>query len=291
MGHERLPFNADTEGEVWQYYCTRALQALASGYQWSGQLTRHEGGFITSFVQTMTGDQYWSFFIPHRLRGKGHGPTLLRNCPGPILTTHECDISAFLRDRAHPFTTLDSIFNSAEYRMVQSYYGNSTPNRTPAFKMNHIDEGLVVLKTIGADYATKRAYCLHPMLQSTNDLCENFATIAAACDPLPVHLALEYRNIANQYLSTRHVQSVDEIALSLPQVTKMLIADKVQNYKDFITYHKSTHPRSIELSQYFNNWLTRLTVPPCDFNEMVNNIMLTIPTQPNIINSHDQHSA
>lgn len=40
----------------------------------------------------------------------------------------------------------------------------------------------------------------------------------------------------------------------------MLIADKVQNYKDFEIYHKSTHPRSKELDQYFKNWLQKLNI-------------------------------
>jgi hypothetical protein len=34
----------------------------------------------------------------------------------------------------------------------------------------------------------------------------------------------------------------------------------VQNRKDFITYHKATHPRTEQLDMYFKNWLTALDI-------------------------------
>ena len=40
----------------------------------------------------------------------------------------------------------------------------------------------------------------------------------------------------------------------------MLIADKVQNRKDFMMYHLHTHQRSKELEKYFNQWLNKLSV-------------------------------
>ncbi len=74
---------------------------------------------------------------------------------------------------------------------------------------------------------------------------------------------MEYRSVANEYLSHRTIAHVDEIRLSpLPEVNQMLIADKVQNCKDFELYHKATHPRSAELDLYFNNWLRRLGITP-----------------------------
>ena len=40
----------------------------------------------------------------------------------------------------------------------------------------------------------------------------------------------------------------------------MLIADKIQNRKDFELYHLGKHERSSELEQYFKNWLERLNI-------------------------------
>jgi len=66
--------------------------------------------------------------------------------------------------------------------------------------------------------------------------------------------------VANEYLSDK-VNTGQKIRLSpLYEVNDMLVADKVQNKKDFMTYHYGTHDRSNELNQYFNEWLTALTV-------------------------------
>ncbi len=43
----------------------------------------------------------------------------------------------------------------------------------------------------------------------------------------------------------------------LPEVNQMLIADKIQNRKDFELYHQKTHPRNQELQLYFRNWLEK----------------------------------
>lgn len=40
----------------------------------------------------------------------------------------------------------------------------------------------------------------------------------------------------------------------------MLIADKVQNYKDFRKHHLDTHARADELDFYFKTWLKELDV-------------------------------
>lgn len=67
--------------------------------------------------------------------------------------------------------------------------------------------------------------------------------------------------MANEYLSTRSITNIDEIRLSpLKVVNDMLIADKIQNRKDFELYHEGKHPRSEELAQYFRNWLERLGI-------------------------------
>ena len=49
----------------------------------------------------------------------------------------------------------------------------------------------------------------------------------------------------------------------------MLIADKIQNKKDFELYHKGSHPRSMELDHYFNNWLKRLNISEAFYAETV----------------------
>lgn len=73
-------------------------------------------------------------------------------------------------------------------------------------------------------------------------------------------LATEYRRAANAYLCKPETDawSIDDakkhIGLLLPDIRLMLIADKVQNRKDFMAAHYGTHPRSDQLFDYFNNW-------------------------------------
>ena len=54
----------------------------------------------------------------------------------------------------------------------------------------------------------------------------------------------------------------------MQEVNTMLIADKIQNRKDFELYHEKTHERSIELKEYFSNWLERLGVTEDVYQDM-----------------------
>ena len=84
---------------------------------------------------------------------------------------------------------------------------------------------------------------------------------------------MEYRANANEWLSDKvsctQAYGVPPIP-RLEQVKLMLIADKVQNFKDFLKYHKGTHPRSDDLEIYFRVWLARLNVSDTKYNDIVN---------------------
>jgi len=89
-------------------------------------------------------------------------------------------------------------------------------------------------------------------------------------------LAMEYRNIANATLSHRTIATAADIPLSpLPEVNAMLVADKVQNRKDFILHHARSHPRSKELDRYFRLWLERLGVSESQFGELFEALQVT----------------
>jgi len=137
--------------------------------------------------------------------------------------------------------------------------------------MNHIDEGLYILQKLGASLPAQMAYCLHPIIQSDEALRENIDILNDInISNKAIVFTIEYRSIANAYLSTRKICSIDEIKISpLKDVNDMLIADKIQNYKDFEKYHKGTHPRSAELTEYFENWLTRLNISKEFYQECV----------------------
>ncbi len=149
-----------------------------------------------------------------------------------------------------------------EYLAVQQFYGTQHAMRSGVPCLNHIDEGLAVLRLIGASEQTKRAFCLHPLLQHDDDLAKTFVRVATITDdPQVLTLAMEYRHIANATLSSRAIDASTEISLGpLPEIRHMLIADKLQNRKDFLRYHATTHPRRVELRHYFDGWLARLGV-------------------------------
>lgn len=173
----------------------------------------------------------------------------------------------------------NNIERTIEYQMVSEFYAGRVTARSKIPLMNHINEGVYILNKLGTSIAAKRAFCLHPMLQGDKELAANWETVTVNCDKLAILLAMEYRNVANKYLSHRVISSIDEIELSpLDEVNKMLIADKIQNRKDFTFYHRygnlmnltPVHPRTVELEQYFQNWLARLGVT--NYNEWVRNL-------------------
>lgn len=154
-----------------------------------------------------------------------------------------------------------------EFQHISEFYSNRTADRSKVPLINHIIEGLDILRQCGASDDAMRAFCLHPIVQDDGALrLNNASNWINNSSPRAILLAMEYRRAANAYLcrpSTDH-WTIEEmkanIGLLLPEVRDMLIADKIQNRKDFILHHKGTHPRSEQLDQYFLNWLNILEV-------------------------------
>lgn len=72
----------------------------------------------------------------------------------------------------------------------------------------------------------------------------------------------------------------DAIEISaLAEVNAMLIADKVQNRKDFEIHHAATHPNRAVLARYFRNGLRRLGVPEPRYAELAEVCRLAQPAQ------------
>jgi len=147
-----------------------------------------------------------------------------------------------------------------ELDIIKSVYGDSKAQRSGVLLMNHIIEGLEILEKIGAEEDAKKAYCLHPILQSDEALTNNWNTTDLNGIPIKIIiLVMEYRKVANAYLSLRKIKSLKDIELSpLQEVNQMLYADKIQNRKDFLLYHYRKHARSTQLFIYFNNWIKKL---------------------------------
>ncbi len=172
------------------------------------------------------------------------------------------NLPALTNESFHPLFPMYYEFGiewSNEMGLIERHYGDKRAKRSQVPLMNHILEGLTILNWLDADDDAKRAFIVHPIIQADEDMKANWEYLYNMVNPRTFMLAMEYRNTANAYLSHRKIKSLDEIQLSVfKEVNDMLIADKVQNYKDFLKYHAGTHPRSVELDQYFNNWITKL---------------------------------
>jgi hypothetical protein len=169
------------------------------------------------------------------------------------------------------------------YQMIVEFYGERTARRSGIPLINHVNEGIEILDRLGADHTTMEAFAVHPLFQGDEDLKANFTKIGRL-DPMVAAYALEYRNVANDFLSDQittgpnawgreETYSLKPMRLSpIPAVNRMLVADKVQNRKDFIAYHQATHARSRELAYYFDLWLTVLEISPELYSQLVKDL-------------------
>ena len=140
--------------------------------------------------------------------------------------------------------------------------------------MNHIDEGLWILKQFSDSEYAQRAFALHPLIQDDSSLKAFFSSHdVEQIDQKVLMLAMEYRWVANNYLSFHESRNPSDIVLSpLEDVQMMLIADKVQNRKDFEKYHLGKHARSDRLEEYFKEWLERLGVTEERYENLISDI-------------------
>ena len=160
-----------------------------------------------------------------------------------------------------------------EYFLIYEYYKDKKAKRSGVPYLNHIDEGLMILDKMNASEDAKRAFCIHPILQDDITLEENIPLVKG-CALNVVILCMEYRNVANRGLQCFQVDDPAHIYLGpLKEVRDMLIADKVQNRKDFLKYHLKTHPKSKELDIYFKNWLRALGVTERIYEDLIKDII------------------
>jgi hypothetical protein len=257
------------------YFRGRVQQLLHDerDWTWSGQVSPlvHDGveWGTQTLLHDQTGRAYVSVYVYADARGRGH---MRRHAaarpPGRrYLTTPGCQVFDAL---AHldPDTLLAApISGWPEYEAIERHYGDRRAARSGVPLMHHIDEGLRVLhRYLGASARAMRAYCLHPLVQGDAELRASWASgLLDTFEPAVVALALEYRNIANAFLSPMEghpgYDDAARIARSpLVEVDHMLIADKLQNCKDFRLYHAASHPRAAALERYFQQWLRALDV-------------------------------
>jgi hypothetical protein len=166
-----------------------------------------------------------------------------------------------------------------EFKAVKIFYGEKKAKRSQVPLIKHICEGLIILDAIGASKDAMKAYCLHPLFQTDKELSVEGAKFIKTFTVNPEVLmnVLEYRYQANSWLSEKvQFDYTDALVLNgkptpgpLVDVRDMLIADKVQNRKDFLIYHAESHPRWKELDIYFKEWLKVLNISEAKYESLV----------------------
>lgn len=158
------------------------------------------------------------------------------------------------------------------YELIKKHYRNRKAKRTQVPLIMHIDDGLKIIdseriliqeETNTTISTLKEAWCLHPLVQDTQELETNIRFLLKECkdNPEPLELALEYRELANSYLCREETDNyTDETLKRLIQfyswdVKFLLLVDKIQNQADFLKFHLGKHPRTEELQEYFERWI------------------------------------
>lgn len=250
---------ATTIEDAVNYANYRNKQLLKFGYKVKTMI-KTDKAVICKYLNK--GHIYGAIYILNQFAGQGLYRELMQDHDiNTIVTLPECGISGYLERNAIKFV---SPVHSAAYSIIHSYYGDKAAKRSKVPLIYHIEEGGAILDALGCSYIVKDAYYLHPLLQNTKDFIENKSNDFYGVDDESLLLAMEYRMVANSYLSDMDIDSF--LGLTCEEIRCMLIADKVQNYKDFLLYHKGKHVRSNELDKYFNNWFDILCI---DYNSVV----------------------
>ena len=153
--------------------------------------------------------------------------------------------------------------------------GTKVAARSGLSYLKHVREGVEILRRLDASPRAVDAFCLHPLVQSDEELVLSLSSdawLGLGLDPLALATAMEYRSVANAYLSIDPLRSPESVKLSpLRDVNDMLIADKVQNRKDF-ELHNADHPRAAHLTAYFESWLDALGITDADYRDLISGL-------------------
>lgn len=228
---------------------------------------------VRGFACDRAGKRYQSVYIYASQRGRDRSRAFAGG--PPVVTTPGCQLEAFLVAKCIPHVVAARVTGTPAYLAIEREYDLRTAERSGVPLIRHIDEGLAVLQRIGASEAAMRAYCVHPLVQEDAAYAANAERAATLTSPHVFALALEYRRTANATLSRRRISSSADIPLSpFSEVNQMLVADKVQNRKDFLLHHRGRHPRSDELDRYFRLWLERLGVSDSQFAQLFEDLQI-----------------
>lgn len=264
-------FNPDckTFEEAREYFQNRGLQLLKYGYR-----TIHIGwtdyGAVGIFqYKNGNGEVFKTPYVFPKYR---HDHRFLQECHKinyygfRVLTHMDCGLVNYLRKNNINFT-YPIIPESDAYRVIEHYYDNKKAKRSGIYYMNHIDEGLALFSAWFSENSIKDAYCLHPIYQDNIDAVTKLSFMSDAYSKEITKLAHDYAIAANSYLPKKG--SPQDVPTLNYKLKTMLIADKIQNRKDFELYNQN-HPNYKDLALYFRRWFDILDISEKEYEKWKN---------------------
>ena len=127
-----------------------------------------------------------------------------------------------------------SMLANPHYLAAAEILGSRAASRSGLPYLIHVLEGVQILEKLNASQRAKEAFCLHPIMQGDEDLVkavsEGSVLLQWPMDSVAIALSMEYRSVANRYLSRMRLRTPDMIELSpVGEVNKMLIAREILN--------------------------------------------------------------
>jgi hypothetical protein len=254
----RFPTHTSDVAGALAYYRNRATQFLCRGWSWDGNHRALDDWGVEVKFRDRDDIEHASVFVFEEHTGKGHLTRYFETNTGSFFTSDYCpEMVAYLEKRGRSHVRIAR--GSESYAAIEAFYGDQRAERSGQFYMNHIDEGLDILAQIGAAPHTKDAFCLHPIVQADEDF--ERALAYQRLERLPqtaVLLAMEYRSWANAHLP-KHAPKKPQWGPT-KAVRDMLMADKLQNRKDYERYlrGKGQAPNEDRLDEYFDEWFDAL---------------------------------
>ena len=161
------------------------------------------------------------------------------------------------------------------YQLIKEHYGTRHSNRGNRPHIAHIQEGAWLhFHENGWNPIVQEAWCIHPLFQGDDTLIkslthpENWQSVQAGA----LIQTMEYRNIANGYTSKMPLRDPSRILLSpIPEVNQLLMADKLQNRKDYEQYVRPnlSKEEQTRLDTYFAAWFARLNIGEEKYRETI----------------------
>lgn len=167
----------------------------------------------------------------------------------------------------------------SEYRQISQFYGTRTTLRTKIPWINHINEGVVLIHQLEGSIHEAKAFCLHPLFQADETY---HAALSEACriynlntNPEVLFSVLGYREAANRWLRNAVTPTNLPQKHPLESVNIMLMADKIQNRKDFEANEAVFGVEdAASLHSYFDSWFTALGITPEIYDDQVKSLAI-----------------